>query len=119
MSKHHDSPVSSETIFKGTVDRITIFTDERLRRTRSYTRESPLRALGRAAVIGYLLRVLPVRALIGALVDLTLVLMRPAAMLFGAAKVYKFTVRNLTNCCARESIFQKGKAEKTKERLCC
>ena len=109
MSKHHASPASSETICDDTVDRITIFTDERVQRARSYTRESPLKALGCAAVIGYLLRVLPVRALIGALVDLAFVLMRPAAMLFGAAKIYKFTVRNLTNRCARESVSPKDK----------
>ena len=93
-----DSPAApAEDIFKETLNRIRTVTDEGVQCTLAYTRESPMKALGWAALGGYLLRFLPVRALLGAIVDLVFLLIRPIALIFGAMKVYNFAVRNFTN----------------------
>jgi len=51
------------------------------------TRRAPFKALSCAVVAGYLLRNLPVFALFGVFFRLALILVRPAALIFGGVKL--------------------------------
>jgi uncharacterized membrane protein len=98
MLNHDDSTAATESILSGTADRIKSMAEEGVRRTGEYARESPMKALGYAVIAGYLLRILPLRALLAVLLDLALALMRPLAFLFGVAKVCDFATRNFNKC---------------------
>ncbi len=53
-------------------------------------RQEPRKAVATAVVAGYLLRLIPVGAILGGVIRLLLVLARPAALILGAAKLYEF-----------------------------
>jgi hypothetical protein len=89
MSDHQFSPASVDHAVTTGVERATSAIEEQVERTRAWTRESPMTALACAAAAGYVLRSLPLCALCGALVRLTLTLLRPAALIFGAVKLYE------------------------------
>jgi len=56
-----------------------------------YARQSPEKALLSALAGGYILRMLPVRCILGGFVRLTLMLLKPAALIYGAAKLWQKT----------------------------
>ena len=57
--------------------------------TESYVRENPTQAVLSAVGAGFILRLLPVGALVGALVRLALFALRPAIFIYGAVALYK------------------------------
>lgn len=60
-----------------------------LRDTEEYIRHEPLKAVLWSMLAGYLMRTLPMTAIVGALVRLLLTAVRPALFLFGAAKFWE------------------------------
>jgi ElaB/YqjD/DUF883 family membrane-anchored ribosome-binding protein len=52
-----------------------------------YVRESPSKAVGIAVFAGFVLAMLPIGGIIGALIRLLLFLVRPALMILGVVKV--------------------------------
>jgi hypothetical protein len=56
-----------------------------------YAQRSPEKALISALAGGYVLRMLPVTRILGGIVRLTLVLLKPAALIYGAAKLWQKT----------------------------
>ena len=57
--------------------------------TESYVRENPTQAVLSAIGAGFVLRLLPLGALVGALVRLALFALRPAIFIYGAVALYK------------------------------
>lgn len=57
-------------------------------------RREPGKALLIAVFAGYVLRLLPIGAIIGAILSIAMTLLRPAILLLGAAKVYEFVQNN-------------------------
>jgi hypothetical protein len=55
----------------------------------SYAQRSPEKALLSALAGGYLLRMLPVTRILGGAIRLGLTLLKPAAFIYGAAKVWQ------------------------------
>lgn len=53
----------------------------------------PHRALLSAVAVGYLLRLLPVTRIVGGVIGLMLTLLKPAAIVYGAAKLWQATQR--------------------------
>ena len=72
------------------VDRVQQTAGEQLHRVEVYTRRAPLMALAVAAASGYVLRSLPVMALLGVVARLALVLVRPFIFILGAVNLYEF-----------------------------
>lgn len=58
-------------------------------RTEQFAREEPLKAVGAAFVGGLILTLLPVGALVGGVLRLSLSLLRPALLILGAVKLYE------------------------------
>ena len=57
--------------------------------TETYVRENPTQAVLSAVGAGFVLRLLPLGALVGALVRLALFAARPALFIYGAVALYK------------------------------
>jgi hypothetical protein len=57
--------------------------------TEEYVRENPSQAVLSAVGAGFILRLLPVGAIVGMLVRLAIFLARPALFIYGAMAVYK------------------------------
>ena len=57
--------------------------------TETYVREKPTQAVLSAIGAGFILRLLPIGALVGLLVRLALFLARPAIFIYGAVALYK------------------------------
>jgi len=57
--------------------------------TESYVRDNPTQAVLSAVGAGFVLRLLPIGALVGALVRLALFALRPAIFIYGAVALYK------------------------------
>jgi predicted nucleic-acid-binding protein len=57
--------------------------------TGEYVREKPTQSLFYALAVGYVLNRLPVRLVIGGLIRLLLFALKPAALIYGAAKLYQ------------------------------
>ncbi len=57
--------------------------------TESYVRDNPTQAVLSAVGAGFILRLLPIGALIGALVRLAMFALRPAIFIYGAVALYK------------------------------
>lgn len=53
-------------------------------------RRSPLLALAGAAIAGYIFQILPLSRIVGALVKLVVTLLKPALLIYGAAKVVEY-----------------------------
>jgi hypothetical protein len=68
-------------------------TSARLRDGESYVREEPLKAVAYAAAAGYVLRILPVGAIVRSLIRVVLFAVKPAALVYGAAKAYEILAR--------------------------
>ncbi len=58
-------------------------------RTEAFAREEPLKAVGLAFGAGLVLTLLPVGAILAAIVRLALALLRPALLILGAMKLYE------------------------------
>ncbi len=54
-----------------------------------YVRANPTQAVMSAVVAGFVLRLLPIGALVGALVRLAIFALRPGLFIYGAAALYK------------------------------
>ncbi len=67
---------------------------DRLREGEDYVRQNPLQSVAAAAAAGYVLRILPVGAIVRSLACLALSAVKPAALLYGAAKAYDMMVRS-------------------------
>ena len=59
--------------------------------TGEYVREKPTQSLLYAFAVGYVLNRLPVRLVLGGLIRLLLIALRPAILIYGAARLYKAT----------------------------
>ena len=60
-----------------------------VRDTKQYIRHEPLKSVLWAMVAGYLMRILPMTTIVGALLRLLLTILRPALFLFGVAKLWE------------------------------
>jgi hypothetical protein len=60
--------------------------------TEQYVRENPVQAVVSAVGAGFVLRLLPLGAIIGLIVRLALSMARPAIFIYGAVAVYKHFV---------------------------
>jgi|ERR1700677_4194423 len=89
MENHDPNHYSAENLINSAVNRVKQTTEEQILRAGLYTRRSPIAALAIAAASGYVLRSLPVRALIGLFVRIALVLVRPFLFIFGALSLYQ------------------------------
>jgi heme/copper-type cytochrome/quinol oxidase subunit 4 len=58
-------------------------------RAEKSVREEPIKTAGLAFVAGIVLTVLPVGAILGALVRIALALVRPALLIFGVVKIFQ------------------------------
>ena len=67
--------------------------DQYLRDGEEYVRAEPLKAVAYAAATGYVLRMLPVGTIVGGLLSLALAAVKPAALVYGAAKGYELLNR--------------------------
>ncbi|MEO7933009.1 MAG: hypothetical protein ABIT76_07615 [Chthoniobacterales bacterium] len=65
----------------------------RLRDGESYVREEPLKAVAYAAAAGYVLRILPIGAIVRSAIRVVLFAVKPAALVYGAAKAYEVLAR--------------------------
>lgn len=74
-------------------DAVCTATHGHLRDGEAYVREEPLKAVGYALAIGYVLRMLPVLGILSAFAKFLLMLLKPAALVYGAAKAYELTTR--------------------------
>ena len=83
-NNHHSADPLSEA-----VNWVAQSAEQQIHRAEVYTRRSPLAALAIAAASGYVLRSLPVRALVGLFVRLALVLARPFMFILGAVNLYQ------------------------------
>ena len=85
------------TTLESTVSTLVHGAEDRLRQRYSeceeQVRRSPSGALLCAVVFGYILRSLPIAALIGGVVRLLLALLRPVAILLSAAKLFEVVQR--------------------------
>ena len=58
----------------------------------NFVRQQPLQAVAMAAGMGYVLRILPLGSIVSSLVRVCLAALKPAALLYGAAKTYEIMV---------------------------
>lgn len=65
--------------------------ERRLTEITTYTRQSPEKALLYALAAGYVLRILPTTQILGGVIRLALLLMKPAAFIYGGAKLWQKT----------------------------
>ncbi|GEM_PF-4179416 len=79
---------SGEGLLRGSaLDKVSELSAEVVEYLETETRRAPLKALSIAVVAGFLLRHLPVFGLLGVLIRLLILLVRPAALIFGGVKV--------------------------------
>lgn len=90
MEKHDPNHQSAESLINSALSQVKQATGEQIHRAEVYTRESPFAALAIATATGYVLRGLPVRALVGLFLRIALVLVRPFIFIFGAVNLYHF-----------------------------
>ena len=64
--------------------------EEKSRCCEDAVRRSPLLAVACAAAVGYMLQVLPIPRIAGALVKLAVNLLKPALLVYGTAKVWEY-----------------------------
>jgi hypothetical protein len=55
----------------------------------AYVREHPLRSMASAVVVGFILDRLPIGRIIGGIVRLLLIALKPAILIYGAMKLYE------------------------------
>ena len=85
-----DSTMREEGDFRSSaLDKISDLATEAVQTIEESTRRSPLKALGCAVTAGYLLRHLPIFGIVGALLRLALILVRPFALIFAAVKLFQ------------------------------
>ena len=72
------------------LDKISDLTADAISFVEDSTRKSPLKAISCAVAVGYLLRQLPIFALFGVFFRLALLLVRPAVLIFGGLKAYRY-----------------------------
>lgn len=58
----------------------------------NYVREEPLKAVAYAAAAGYVLRILPITAILRSFIRVILMALKPAIVVYGAAKAYEIIV---------------------------
>lgn len=86
--EHQDHPTGN--IAQPALDRVSQSVEHEIHRVEVYTKRQPLLALAIAAACGYVLRSLPVMALIGLFLRLAMVLVRPLIFILGAVNIYDF-----------------------------
>jgi len=92
-----DSTTRAESDFRSSaIDKISELATESIQCIEQSTRRAPLKAIGCAVAAGYLLRHLPIFALLGALFRLALILVRPFALIFGAVKLFQLLAESPT-----------------------
>ena len=63
----------------------------------NYVREEPLKAMAYAAAAGYVLRILPITAILRSVIRVLLLALKPAVVVYGAAKAYEIIVSSKKN----------------------
>src|SRR5690348_6384753 len=79
---------SFEHLIQDQISNTRALIDDNVREAEAFVRRDPTKAILWAVGAGYLLRMLPVTAIINAFVRALLAMIRPAALLFGVAKVW-------------------------------
>jgi hypothetical protein len=90
MDTPDSSPHGEASFSSSALDKISDLATDSISYIEKSTRRSPLQAIACAVTAGYLLRQIPVFSLIGALLRVILVLIRPAALIFGGIKLCQF-----------------------------
>jgi hypothetical protein len=86
-----DSAQGEECCFgSAALDKISELATESVTYIEQSTRRSPLKAVSFAVAAGYLLRHLPIFSIIGALLRLALILVRPFALIFASVKLCQY-----------------------------
>lgn len=85
-----DAPPTVNSLTSTALDRISDLTSETIGYIEENTRRAPLQSIACAVTAGYLLRQIPLFSLLGALFRLALVLVRPAALIFGGVKICQY-----------------------------
>lgn len=78
-----------ETLIGHRLDAAEATVKATVRDTKQYIRHEPLKSVLWAMVAGYLMRILPMTTIVGALLRLLLTILRPALFLFGVAKLWE------------------------------
>ena len=90
MDNLDSTPREAASLTSAALDKVSELASESISYIEESTRRSPLKAIACAVTAGYLLRQIPVFRVIGALFRLALVLVRPAALIFGGVKLCQF-----------------------------
>ena len=67
--------------------------NSRLKDGEAFVRDEPMKAVGYALAIGYVLRMLPVLSIFSLFLRFLVTLLKPAALVYGAAKAYELTTK--------------------------
>ncbi len=95
MDTSNSSPADSGLVTSA-LDKLSDLTADSISYVEESTRRSPLKALSFAIAGGYLLRQLPVFGIFGVFFRLGLLLIRPAALIFGGVKLCQFLSESST-----------------------
>ena len=91
---------SSGTLEDGVTSALKSVRETATRKMESYessVREDPTSSILWAAAVGYVLRILPITALFAFVLRLLLALLKPAALIFGAYKLYQLVQQNVAD----------------------
>ena len=88
MPKRIPETVEDDVVLRG-IRHTKEQVDEVLSQTGEYVRENPGQALLYAFVAGYVLNYLPVGRMIGGLMRLSVLALKPAVLVYGASKLYQ------------------------------
>jgi hypothetical protein len=87
-------PLTLEQTIAAKVDGCRLSAEECLREAENYVRQEPVKAVAFAVAAGYLLRLLPVAAILRTIIALVLASLRPAVLSYAAAKAYELFRRS-------------------------
>src|ERR1700716_3842910 len=92
MAKKHNTETDEDIVVRGvryTKEQVEDFVGQ----AEEYVRENPGQALLYAFVAGYVLNRLPLGALVRGLARLSLLALRPAALVYGASRIYQASAK--------------------------
>ena len=89
MSRNTNSNASIENTISDGWEKVCDSTSQHISDCEAYIRQEPLKAVGYAIGVGYVLRMLPVGGIISLLAKVILMAIKPAVLLYGAGKAYE------------------------------
>ena len=89
LSSSFQSGESVESLLSEQFSTVSNRLQERMHEAENFVRREPTKAVFYSVLAGYVLRILPVAFILGLFVRAFMLALRPAALLFGAAKVWE------------------------------